>query len=83
MTSIRTPQLSSPEPHATQNDTDKICDQISDAILDAHLAIDPNAKVACETIAKTGLVMVFGEITSNASVNYNDIIRDTIKSIGE
>jgi len=61
---------------------DKICDQISDAILDAHLKIDPNAKVACETIAKTGLVMVFGEITSNASVDYNEIIRTTIKNIG-
>jgi len=61
---------------------DKICDQISDAILDAHLRVDPTAKVACETIAKTGLVMVFGEITSNASIDYNEIIRKTIKDIG-
>jgi len=61
---------------------DKICDQISDAILDAHLKQDPDAKVACETATKTGMIMVMGEITSNAVVNYQDIIRDTVKNIG-
>jgi len=61
---------------------DKLCDQVSDAILDAHLKADPNAKVACETFAKTGMVLVGGEITSNAVVDYQRIIRDTIKSIG-
>lgn len=61
---------------------DKICDQVSDAILDAHLAQDPYAKVACETIAKTGLIMVFGEITSNAKVDYPQVIRQTVKKIG-
>jgi len=61
---------------------DKLCDQVSDAILDAHLRADPNAKVACETFAKTGMVLVGGEITSNAVVDYQRIIRDTIKSIG-
>ena len=55
---------------------------MSDAILDAHLAQDPYAKVACETITKTGLIMVFGEITSNANVDYPKIIRNTVKKIG-
>jgi methionine adenosyltransferase len=61
---------------------DKICDQISDAILDACLQQDPNSKVACETAAKTGLILVFGEITSKAQLDYQKIIRDTIKEIG-
>jgi len=61
---------------------DKICDQISDAILDACLQQDPRSKVACETAAKTGLILVFGEITSKAQLDYQKIIRDTIKEIG-
>merc|ERR1711953_938051 len=61
---------------------DKICDQVSDAILDAHLAQDPRAKVACETFAKTGMIMVGGEISSKANVNYQDVIRNKIKEIG-
>ncbi|DAZ98373.1 TPA: hypothetical protein N0F65_000692 [Lagenidium giganteum] len=61
---------------------DKLCDQISDAVLDACVAEDPHSRVACETCAKTGMVMIFGEITTKAVVNYEKIIRDTIKDIG-
>ncbi|KAI9032838.1 S-adenosylmethionine synthase [Phycomyces nitens] len=61
---------------------DKICDQVSDAILDACLAQDPMSKVACETAAKTGMIMVFGEITTKANLDYQKIIRNAIKQIG-
>uniref|UniRef100_A0A9J8CXC4 S-adenosylmethionine synthase n=1 Tax=Cyprinus carpio carpio TaxID=630221 RepID=A0A9J8CXC4_CYPCA len=59
-----------------------ICDQISDAVLDAHLKQDPDAKVACETVAKTGMILLAGEITSHAAVDYQKVVRDTIKHIG-
>jgi len=61
---------------------DKICDQVSDAVLDAHLKQDPNAKVACETAAKTGMILLLGEISSTATVDYQRVVRDTIKQIG-
>ncbi|KAG6606913.1 S-adenosylmethionine synthase 2, partial [Cucurbita argyrosperma subsp. sororia] len=61
---------------------DKLCDQISDAVLDACLAQDPDSKVACETCTKTNMVMVFGEITTKADVDYEKIVRDTCRSIG-
>ncbi|XP_071960208.1 probable S-adenosylmethionine synthase 3 [Antedon mediterranea] len=61
---------------------DKLCDQVSDAVLDAHLAQDPNAKVACESCTKTGMILVAGEISSNANVDYQRVIRNTIERIG-
>ncbi|EWM26553.1 hypothetical protein NSK_000263 [Nannochloropsis salina CCMP1776] len=61
---------------------DKICDQVSDAILDACTKDDENSRVACETCTKTGMVMIFGEISTAATVNYEQVIRDTIKEIG-
>ncbi|KAK6126214.1 hypothetical protein DH2020_040035 [Rehmannia glutinosa] len=61
---------------------DKLCDQVSDAILDACLEQDPESKVACETCTKTNMVMVFGEITTKAQVDYEKIVRDTCRGIG-
>jgi S-adenosylmethionine synthetase len=61
---------------------DKMCDQISDAILDALLAKDPDSRVACETLAKTGMVVVAGEITTRATINYADVVREVVQDIG-
>jgi S-adenosylmethionine synthetase len=61
---------------------DKICDQVSDAVVDACLAHDPHSKIACETATKTGMVMVLGEITTSSHFDYQKVIRDTIKDIG-
>ncbi|XP_059636238.1 S-adenosylmethionine synthase 2-like [Cornus florida] len=61
---------------------DKLCDQISDAVLDACLEQDPDSKVAYETCTKTNMVMVFGEITTKANVDYEKIVRDTCREIG-
>lgn len=66
----------------TEGHPDKVCDSISDAVLDAYLAQDPYSRVACECAATTGTVMVMGEITSKGSVDVKDIIRRTIDSIG-
>lgn len=66
----------------TEGHPDKIADQISDSILDTILKQDPNARVACETFVTTGLVLVGGEISTKASVNYQQIVRDKLKEIG-
>lgn len=66
----------------TEGHPDKICDQISDAVLDAIIEQDPMARVACETAVKTGFVMLLGEITTTASVNYDELVRRVIKDIG-
>ena len=66
----------------TEGHPDKICDQISDAILDALLEQDPMSRVACETCTTTGLILVMGEITSKANINIQKIVRDTVCEIG-
>jgi len=66
----------------TEGHPDKICDQISDAILDACIAQDPYSRVACEVATKTGFVLVLGEITTQAQINFDEIVRNTILDIG-
>ncbi|HEX3246391.1 MAG TPA: methionine adenosyltransferase [Chloroflexota bacterium] len=66
----------------TEGHPDKLCDQVSDAILDAILAQDPYGRVACETGTTTGLIMVFGEITTKALIDYQELIRQTVRGIG-
>ena len=66
----------------TQGHPDKVCDQISDSILDAYLAQDKNARVACEVMASPNLVFITGEISSTANVDVEEIARKTIDEIG-
>ena len=66
----------------TEGHPDKICDQVSDAVLDACLSADPTSRVACETVVNTGLCLITGEITSKAEVDFNKLIRKVIKDIG-
>ena len=66
----------------TEGHPDKICDQISDAILDALLEQDPMSRVACETATTTGLVLVMGEITTSGYVDIQKIVRETVREIG-
>ncbi len=81
-TFMQSPSLLFTSESVTEGHPDKMCDQISDAVLDAFLAQDPYARVACETATKTGFVMLFGEITSQAHVNFNDLAREVIREIG-
>ena len=66
----------------TEGHPDKIADQISDAVLDACLAEDPSSRVACETLTATGLVVVAGEITTKAYVDFQTLVRGIVQSIG-
>ena len=66
----------------TEGHPDKLCDFISDSILDSYLAQDPNSRVACETVAGKGQILITGEITSNGEVDVEKVVRDTIKEIG-
>src|SRR5512140_930204 len=66
----------------TEGHPDKLCDQVSDAVLDACLEQDPRSRVACETAAKTGFVIVLGEITTSAFVNFDELVRKVVKQIG-
>src|SRR5579863_4380611 len=66
----------------TEGHPDKLCDQVSDAILDAILTEDPRARVACESLAKTGMVVVAGEITTSAHIDYAKVVRETVCEIG-
>ncbi|MBM0067018.1 methionine adenosyltransferase [Alkalicoccobacillus gibsonii] len=81
MTELRSRRLFTSE-SVTEGHPDKICDQISDAILDEILKKDPNARVACETSVTTGMVLVAGEITTSTYVDIPRVVRDTIKGIG-
>jgi S-adenosylmethionine synthetase len=66
----------------TEGHPDKLCDAVSDAVLDACLAQDPRSRVACETVTKTGFVLLAGEITTKAQLDYPKIVRDTVRDIG-
>ena len=66
----------------TEGHPDKMCDQISDAVLDSIIKDDPNARVACETFATTGMVVVMGEITTKTYVDIPSVVRDTVREIG-
>src|SRR2546422_5037325 len=66
----------------TEGHPDKMCDQVSDAILDAIIKEDPEARVACETATTTGLVMVLGEITTTTYIDFQAVVRETVRDIG-
>ncbi len=81
-TFMDSPKLLFTSESVTEGHPDKLCDQVSDAVLDACLEQDPTSRVACETATKTGFVMVLGEITTNAFVNFDDLVRTVVKEIG-
>ncbi|MFN8537263.1 MAG: methionine adenosyltransferase [Thermomicrobiales bacterium] len=79
---MQSPQLFFTSESVTEGHPDKMCDQISDAVLDAIMAVDPMGRVACETAVTTGLVLVFGEITTSAYVDIHALVREVISDIG-
>ena len=79
---MSSPSLMFTSESVTEGHPDKICDQVSDAVLDACLEQDPRSRVACETATKTGFVMLLGEITTNASFNYDALVRKVVNEIG-
>src|SRR5262247_3825474 len=81
MSTVRDQYLFTSE-SVTEGHPDKIADQISDAVLDAVLAVDPTGRVACESLLTTGLVVVAGEITTSAQVDFPRVARDTIRDVG-
>jgi S-adenosylmethionine synthetase len=81
-TFMNSPKLLFTSESVTEGHPDKICDQVSDAILDACLEQDPFSRVACETATKTGFIVVLGEITTTAFVNFDDLVRKVVKEIG-
>jgi S-adenosylmethionine synthetase len=82
LTFMRSPQFFYTSESVTEGHPDKMCDQISDAVLDALLAKDPMSRVACETATTTGLIVVIGEITTNAYVDIPELARETVREIG-
>jgi S-adenosylmethionine synthetase len=81
-TFMNSPKLMFTSESVTEGHPDKLCDQISDAVLDACLEQDPRSRVACETATKTGYVMLLGEITTKAQINFDDLVRKTVLEIG-
>jgi S-adenosylmethionine synthetase len=81
-TFMNSPSLLFTSESVTEGHPDKMCDQISDAVLDACLKQDPLSRVACETATKTGFVLLMGEITTNAQINYDELVRKVILKIG-
>ena len=79
---MTSPKLMFTSESVTEGHPDKICDQVSDAVLDACLEQDPRSRVACETAVKTGYVMLLGEITTNAVFNYDELVRKVVNEIG-
>src|SRR5512141_3021772 len=81
-TFMNSPSLLFTSESVTEGHPDKLCDQISDGIVDACLEQDPYSRVACETATKTGFIMLLGEITTNAFVNFDMLVRDVVRGIG-